>query len=139
MWEHNELQISSRPARYSRSLVPTKANGKYHLMNSFPRWLLSTHHLTDTLFGLHWAQEVFHKRFKQHFSGIAHVETDIDDFLIMGPDSTAHIKCLDRCESIELSLNVNRCQFTLKFTVLTMVPNPQLLSFQNFHENRDLS
>ena len=35
-------------------------------------------------YGLHSAQEVFHKSFNQSFDGISQVETNIDDMLIWG-------------------------------------------------------
>ena len=54
----------------------------------------------------------------QHFTGCPHVETDIDDFLIWGPEVGIHdevlIRTLEKCEEISLTLNVNKCQFRLK-------------------------
>ena len=35
-------------------------------------------------FGIHSAQEIFHKQIYQHFENIEGYETDIDDFLIWG-------------------------------------------------------
>ena len=35
-------------------------------------------------FGIHSAQEVFHKRISQHFEDLEGVETDIDDILVWG-------------------------------------------------------
>ena len=41
-------------------------------------------------FGIHSAQEVFHKRVQQLFGDLPNVETDIDDLLIWGTNQTNH-------------------------------------------------
>jgi hypothetical protein len=50
-------------------------------------------------YGIHSAQEVFHKRINQCFDDLRFVETDIDDILIWGTKDVSHdenlIKCLD--------------------------------------------
>ena len=66
-------------------------------------------------YGLHSAQEVYHKRITHHFDGIEQVETDIDDFLAWGKEHSDHdvslIKCLDKAESIGITMNIDKCQF----------------------------
>ena len=58
------------------------------------------YHFKRLPFGIHSAQEVFHKRIQQIFGDIPNAETDIDDFLIWGTDESTHnerlIQCLDR-------------------------------------------
>ena len=46
-------------------------------------------------FGVHSAQEVFHKRIEQIFSDMLNVGTDIDDILIWGGDETTHNRTLE--------------------------------------------
>ena len=48
-------------------------------------------------YGVHSAQDVFHKRINQSFDGISQVETDIDDILIWGHSDEGHNRCLIRC------------------------------------------
>ena len=66
-------------------------------------------------FGVHSAQEVFHKRINQSFEDIENVETDIDDILIWGTKDDEHdrnlIKCMDRAEKIGMTLNFSKCIF----------------------------
>ena len=45
-------------------------------------------------YGVHSAQEVFHKRTNQSFDGISQVETDIDDKLIWRHSDQDHNRCL---------------------------------------------
>jgi hypothetical protein len=72
-------------------------------------------------FGIHSAQEVFHKRIYQSFSDINKIETDIDDILVWGTNGKEHndslIKCLDRAEEIGMTMNIDKCEF--KTTELT--------------------
>ena len=67
------------------------------------------------LYGIHSAQEVFHKRVSQNFDGISQVETDIDDILIWGIEGADHdhylIKCLEKAKKIGMTLNINKSQF----------------------------
>ena len=64
-------------------------------------------------FGIHSAQEVFHKRVQQLFGDRPNVETDIDDFLIWGTNQTNHderlIECLERMKIHNITLNYNKC------------------------------
>ena len=66
-------------------------------------------------YAVHSAQEVSHERINQSFDGISQVETDIDDMLIWGHSDEDHIRCLIRClekaEMIEMTLNVEKCKF----------------------------
>ena len=66
-------------------------------------------------YGLHSAQEIFHKRISQEFEAIDGVETDIDYFLIWGKDDDEHdkrlIQCLEKGKKIGLTLNSTKCQF----------------------------
>ena len=69
-------------------------------------------------FGIHSAQEVFHKRISQSFENIEQVETDIDDILIWGIEDQDHdknlIRCLDRAKEIGITMNINKCKFKEK-------------------------
>ena len=47
-------------------------------------------------FGIHQAQEVFHKIISHSFSYIDHVETDVDGKLIWGQSNESHDRSLDR-------------------------------------------
>ena len=66
-------------------------------------------------YGIHSAQEVFHKRVSQSFDGIQQVETDIDDILIWGQKDEDHdfqlIRCLEKAQMIGITMNINKCQF----------------------------
>ena len=66
-------------------------------------------------YGVHSAQEVFHKRINQSFDGISQVETDIDDMLIWGHSDEEHNRCLLRClekaQKIGMTLNVEKRKF----------------------------
>ena len=66
-------------------------------------------------YGVHSAQEIFHKRINQSFVGISQVETDIDDMLIWGHSDEDHNRCLIRClekaQKIGMTLNVEKCKF----------------------------
>ena len=66
-------------------------------------------------YGIHSAQEVFHKRVSQNFDGISQVETDIDDILVWGKEDVDHdhylIKCLEKAKKIGMTININKCQF----------------------------
>jgi len=66
-------------------------------------------------YGIHSAQEVFHKRISENFMHIKGVETDIDDFLIWGKNEKEHnrsvIKCLERAKKIGLTMNLDKCKF----------------------------
>ena len=64
-------------------------------------------------FGIHSAQEVFHKRINQAFDDIDKVETDIDDILVWGQTKEDHdrglISTLERTRKIGLTLNIKKC------------------------------
>ena len=66
-------------------------------------------------FGVHSAQEVFHKKIQQIFGDMSNVETDIDDFLIWGSDEGTHntrlIQCLERMRENNITLNIKKCSF----------------------------
>ena len=66
-------------------------------------------------FGIHSAQEVFHKRIYQHFENIEGCETDIDDCLIWGISEEEHsrrlIQTLEKAKQINLTLNIDKCKF----------------------------
>ena len=68
-------------------------------------------------FGIKSAQEVFQKRMSQSLGDLQGVETDIDDILVWGTNQEEHDKCLmavlDRCEKINLTLNRDKCQFSV--------------------------
>ena len=59
-------------------------------------------------YGIHSAQEVFHKRISQYFDGLSKVETDIDDMLIWGEETDDHdrnlIRCLDKAEKVGMTI-----------------------------------
>ena len=48
-------------------------------------------------YGIHSAQEVFHKKISQSFENESQVETDVDDILTWGKDNNDHDVCLIRC------------------------------------------
>ena len=66
-------------------------------------------------YGLHSAQEVFHKRINQSFDGISQVKTDINDMLIWGHSDEGHnrclIMCLEKAQKTGMTLNVEKCKF----------------------------
>ena len=66
-------------------------------------------------YGLHSAQEIFHKRISQEFEVMDGIETDIDDFLIWGKDDDELdkilIQCLEKPRKIGLTLNSSKRQF----------------------------
>ena len=68
-------------------------------------------------FGIKSAQEVFQKRMSQSLGDLQGVETDIDDMLVWGTNQEEHDKCLmavlNRCEKINLTLNRDKCQFSV--------------------------
>ena len=67
------------------------------------------------LFGIHSAQEVFHKRIYQHFENIEGCETDIDDFFIWGISEEEHdrrlIQTPEKAKQINLTLKIDKCKF----------------------------
>jgi hypothetical protein len=68
-------------------------------------------------FGIKSAQEVFQKRISQHLDDLEGVATEIDDILIWGSDEQEHDARLEatlqRCEEINLTLNVDKCKFNV--------------------------
>ena len=66
-------------------------------------------------FGIHSAQEVFHRIINGSFIDIVGVETDIDDFLIRGKNTEDHnrslIALLERAKKIRLTMNLDKCKF----------------------------
>ena len=65
-------------------------------------------------FGIHSAQQVFHRIINGSFIDIVGVETDINDFLIWGKNTEGHNRSLiascGRAKKIELIMNV-KCKF----------------------------
>ncbi|CAB4000247.1 retrotransposon-like family member retr-1 [Paramuricea clavata] len=61
--------------------------------------------------------EVFQKRISQHLDDLEGVATEIDDILIWGSDEQEHDARLEatlqRCEEINLALNVDKCKFNV--------------------------
>jgi len=68
-------------------------------------------------FGIKSAQEVFQKRMAQCFEDLPGVETDIDDIIVWGTSKEDHDgklkNVLKRCQEINLTLNLEKCQFGL--------------------------
>ncbi|XP_028416269.1 uncharacterized protein K02A2.6-like [Dendronephthya gigantea] len=66
-------------------------------------------------FGIHSAQEVFHKRVNRLYEDLEGVETDIDDILVWGRTIEEHDQrlqaALDRTKSIGMTLNPDKCTF----------------------------
>lgn len=66
-------------------------------------------------FGIHSAQEVFHKRVNHLFEDLEGIETDIDDILIWGRTIEEHDQrlqaALDRTKRIGMTLNPDKCKF----------------------------
>ena len=66
-------------------------------------------------FGIHSAQEVFHKRVNRLYEELEGVETDIDDILVWGKTIEEHDQrlqaALDRTKSIGMTLNPDKCKF----------------------------
>ena len=67
------------------------------------------------LFGIHSAQEVFHRIINRSFINIDGVETDIDDFFIWGKNTEDHyrnlIASLETAKKIGLTRNLEKCKF----------------------------
>ena len=65
-------------------------------------------------FGIHSAQEVFHKRLHELFHDLDGVETDIDDILVWGRTVEEHDerleKTLQRARQSNLKLNPGKCK-----------------------------
>ena len=65
-------------------------------------------------FGIHSAQEVFHKRLHELFHDLDGVETDIDDILVWGRTVQEHDerleKTLQRARQSNLKLNPDKCK-----------------------------
>ena len=66
-------------------------------------------------YGLHSAQEEFHKKISQGFETMDGIETNIEEFLIWGKVDDEHhkrlIQCLEKARKIGLTLNSSKCQF----------------------------
>ena len=66
-------------------------------------------------YGIHSAQEVFHKRVSQTFKDMEQIETGIDDILIWGKKEDDHdiylIKCLEKAKAMDMTMNIDKCQF----------------------------
>ena len=66
-------------------------------------------------YGIHTAQEIFHKRVANILASIDNVETDIDDVLIHGENVDSHhidlIRSLDKLKENNVTLNINKCVF----------------------------
>ncbi|KAK3728945.1 hypothetical protein QZH41_016810 [Actinostola sp. cb2023] len=65
-------------------------------------------------FGIHSAQEVFHKRLHELFQDLSGVETDIDDILVWGRTREEHDERLEktpqRARESNLKLNPDKCK-----------------------------
>ncbi len=72
-------------------------------------------------FGIHSAQEIFHKRVNHLFEDLEGVETDIDDILVWGRTIEEHDQrlkaTLDRTKLIGMTLNPDKCK--LRVTEVT--------------------
>ncbi len=72
-------------------------------------------------FGIHSAQEIFHKRVNHLFEDLEGVETDIDDILVCGRTIEEHDQrlkaTLDRTKLIGMTLNPDKCK--LRVTEVT--------------------
>ena len=87
-------------------------------------------------FGIHSAQEIFHKQIYQHFENKEGCETDIDDCLIRGISEEEQdkrlIQTLEKAKQVNLTLNIDKCKFTRneitylghKLTENGIVPDP---------------
>ena len=68
-------------------------------------------------FGFNFAQEVFHRTVNDKFADISGCFTDIDDMLVVGKTLAEHDanlkKVLDRVREIDMTLNIEKCQFRL--------------------------
>ena len=66
-------------------------------------------------FGIHSAQEVFHRIINGNFNDLNGVETDIDDFLVWGKNIEDHNRSLiaswERAKKIGLTMNLDKCKF----------------------------
>ena len=66
-------------------------------------------------FGIHLAQEIFHKRVNHLFEDLEGVETDIDDILVWEKTIEEHDQrlqaALDRTKMIGMTLNPDKCKF----------------------------
>ena len=66
-------------------------------------------------FGIHSAQEIFHKQIYQHFENKEGCETDIDDCLIWGISEEEQdrrlIQTLEKAKQVNLTLNIDKCKF----------------------------
>ena len=90
-------------------------------------------------FGIHSAQEIFHKQIYQHFENIEGCETDIDDFLIWGISEEEQdrrlIQTLEKAKQVNLTLNIDKCKLKRneityqghKLTENGIVPDPSKL------------
>ena len=76
--------------------------------------LLGRYQFTRLPYGVHSAQEVFHRSISQSFDGMLQIETDID-ILIWGQkdeDNDHHlIRCLGKAWKIGMTMNINKCRF----------------------------
>ena len=65
-------------------------------------------------FGIHSAQEIFHKRVNHLFEDLEGVETDIDDISVWGRTIKEHNQrlqpTLDQIKMIGMTLNPDKCQ-----------------------------
>ena len=87
-------------------------------------------------FGIHSAQEIFHKRVNRLFEDLDGIETDIDDVLVWGRTIEEHDKrleaALDRAKMIGMTLNPDKCKFRVtevtylghKLTATGVRPDP---------------
>ena len=87
-------------------------------------------------FGIHSAQEIFHKRVNRLFEDLDGIETDIDDILVWGRTIEEHDKrleaALDRAKMIGMTLNPDKCKFRVtevtyfghKLTATGVRPDP---------------
>ena len=91
-------------------------------------------------FGVHSAQEVFHKRINQSLDGISQVEINIDDILIWGhSDEDYNIglkmtRCLEKAQKIGMTLKVEKCK--CKETELIYLGHKLIVNGKQLDENK---
>ena len=66
-------------------------------------------------YGVHSAQEVFHKKINQSLDGISQVKTNIDDMVIWKYSDEDNTRCLirhsEKAQKNEMTLDVEKCKF----------------------------
>ena len=91
-------------------------------------------------YGVHSAQEVFHKRINQSFDGISQVETNIDDMLIWAHSDEDHniclmiTRCSEKAQKVGMTLNVEKCK--CKETELIYLGHKLIVNDKELDENK---